>query len=160
MKSFFITILCLITLSAHARDEFAAESSIKNLEPIPAPIISHLSAEIDLDKHGCKEKRLADTLEGKEISLNSHVRTFLLKPKAMCLCGVYYCPVWIYKFKNNSAERLWFTAGTGEVEILDNRSHGYRQIKESGGTAGHSYERNWAWDGNKYTVVNDLSQKP
>jgi hypothetical protein len=41
------------------------------------------------------------------------------------------------------------------VDILDVKTLGYRQLRESGGTAGHSFERTWAWQGKKYKVIKE-----
>lgn len=154
MPSKIILLIALtLSLNAHALEDFGVEEPLQNQIPISASIISELSYEVDLKKNGCTETNVADALEATRVSLSAHPLETIIKPKSRCLCGAYYCPVWIYQEKNKIAKRLWSSPGTGFVEILDRKNKGYRQIRESGGTAGHGYKQLWVWDGKKYRLV-------
>ncbi|HYR05331.1 MAG TPA: hypothetical protein VEP71_01465 [Gallionella sp.] len=150
-------LLFLFSLDAHAVDGFSVEDTLSHQEPIPASVSSELSRETDFKGSGCKEKNISEALEATKVNISSRVHEILIKPKAWCLCGAYSCPIWIYQLNNKSIKRIWSTPGTNGVDILDERTHGYRQIKESSGSAGHSYEAIWAWDGVKYKIVKEKS---
>ena len=137
-------------LFATASDEFGAEDPIENPDKIPSPIISYLSKEINLGTQGCQEEELSDTLEAKLVNISAHTKAFVVKPKSWCLCSVYYCPMWLFQMHGNTANRVWSTEGTGGFEILDKKTNGYRQLKESGGVAMHGSESVWSWNGKKY----------
>ena len=154
MKILFLLLL-LISFDARALDEFGAEEHLSHSATIPAAIIADLSHEINLEESACNEKNIAPALEASKVKLSATSQEIFIKPKAWCLCGAYYCPMWIYQVSNNSAKRIWSTPGTSYLQILDKKSHGYRQIKSGGGTAGHGSETTWAWDGQQYKVIKE-----
>lgn len=143
-------LLLLISSIAIASDEFGSESPIEDPDEIPLPVISYLSKEINLVTQGCQERKLSDALEAKLVNISTHSKALVVKPKSWCLCGTYYCPMWLFQIQGNTANRIWSTEGTSGFEILDKKSNGYRQIKESGGVATHGHESIWFWGGKKY----------
>ncbi|GAB4063241.1 hypothetical protein [Uliginosibacterium sediminicola] len=149
MKRFFISLL-LVSRLAGASDEFAAEEQIENPDKIPASIIALLAHKIDLAELGCLESKLSDTLEAKRIYIGTQVKTFLVKPKSWCLCGVASCPMWIFQMRGQAANRIWSTEGSAALEILDQKRNGYRRLREISDTAGHGAESIWSWHGAKY----------
>jgi len=145
-----LPLFLIFSSLAIASDEFGAESPIENSEKIPSPVISYLSKEINLGTQGCQEEKLSDALEAKLVRISAHTKALVVKPKAWCLCSAYYCPMWLFQIKENTANQIWSTEGTGGFEILDKKTKGYRQIKASGGVAGHGSESIWAWNGKQY----------
>lgn len=145
--------MLFMPLFATASDEFGAEAPIENPDKIPTPIISYLSKEINIDAQGCQEEKLIDTLEGKLVNISAHTKALVVKPKSWCLCGAYYCPMWLFQVQGNTANRIWYTKGTSGFEVSDKKTNGYRQIIESGGVAMHGYESIWAWGGEKYEEI-------
>lgn len=143
-----VLLLLFFPLLAGASDEFGVEEPIEKPDKIPSPIISYLSENLSNDIKSCEIKKVDEAFEAKSVKISAHSRAFVVKPKSWCLCGAYYCPIWLFQAK--SANPIWSTKGTGALEVLDKKTNGYRQIKESGGVAMHGYESIWAWDGKKY----------
>jgi hypothetical protein len=142
----------LIAINAYAVEEFNVEVPLSNRASIPAVVIDDLSNDIDLKGSGCSESSIAEVIEATSVRVSSTHKELLVKPTAWCLCGAYYCPIWIYQLSGRKAKRLWSTRGTSNVEILVTKQKGYHHIRESGGTAGHSYFQIWEWDGARYRV--------
>ena len=149
-----ITLLFLlaVTFEAFALDEFSAEGRFAHQAPIPPSVFSDVKGESNLEDCGFSENNISKALEATEVLIGDSNPAILVKPKSWCLCGAYYCPIWLYQLNNKSATRIWSTPGTSGIDILDHKTQGYRDIKESGGTAGHSYYRIWVWNGMKYKV--------
>lgn len=162
MKIILLFLFC-ISLDVLALDEFSVEETFAPQEPLPATIISDFNTDIELRKSKddqedrCAGKNVSDELEATKIELGSSIQGILIKPKSMCFCGAYCCPMWIYQLNNKSAKRIWSTQCISGINILDKNTHGYRQIKGSSGTAGHSYEAIWAWGGTKYKIIKEKS---
>jgi hypothetical protein len=147
-----VVALSLVTFNVHAVEQFNVETPLSIREPIQPSIVVDLSRDIDLRGSGCSESSIREAIEATRVHLSSTRQEILVKPTAWCLCGAYYCPVWIYQLVDGNAKRIWFTPGTASVEILSKKQNGYHHIRESGGTAGHSYFRVWSWNGTKYRV--------
>lgn len=150
-----LCLLLFIPLAGFSYEEFSIEDNWSSRDVIPASVVSDLRFEIDLNESGCLESNVRDTLESSQVQLSPGKTSLIVKPKSWCLCGAYYCPVWIYAIRDGKTRRIWSTKGTSSVEILDKSVNGYRQIRESGGTAGHSYMRLWGWDGKKYKLIKE-----
>ena len=145
-----LLLLLLLPLIAEASDEFGAEEAIKNPDKLPSSVISYLSKNLDEEIKYCEIKSMDDAFEAKSVKINADSQAIVVKPKNWCLCGAYYCPMWLFQINGSTANRIWFAEGTGGFELLDQEANGYRQIKESGATAGHGHESIWTWDGEKY----------
>lgn len=156
-KSIAILLSLTFSLHAYAADVFGVEAPLSDQVSISASILSELGTEIDLQKNGCVENKLEAALEATQISMSQQSHAVLVKPRAKCLCGANYCPIWIYQLNRNGAKRIWSTPGTGFVELLDKKNKGYRQIREGGGTAGHNHVGLWVWDGKKYRLTKKKS---
>lgn len=155
-----LCILLCIPLTGFSSEEFSIEDHWWSQGDIPVSVIYDLRSDIDLNESGCVESSVADTLESTQVQLSPGKTSVIVKPKSWCLCGAYNCPVWVYAIKDGKARRIWSTKGTGVVEILDKSVNGYRQIRESGGTAGHSYMGLWEWDGGKYKLIKEKYSTP
>lgn len=155
----FISIASVHYGISFAATGFSIEEPLDNQIPIPSSIISDLSNKIDIQKYGCTESKISQTLEATKISLSSSSHEVLVKPKASCICGANYCPVWIYQINKKSTKLIWSSPGTGYIEILDKKNKRYKQIRDGGGTAGHDHEEIWAWNGKKYLQTKNNRQK-
>ena len=145
-----LLLLLFLPLLARASDEFGVEEPIEKPDKIPSSIISYLSENLGEDIKSCEIRRVDEAFEAKSVKISVRSHALIVKPKAWCLCGAYYCPMWIFQIKDNTANRIWSTEGTSGLEILDKKTNGYRQIKESGGVATHGHESIWVWGGEKY----------
>jgi hypothetical protein len=145
-----LLLLLFLPLFASASDEFSVEELIEKPNKILSPVISYLSENLGDDIKSCEIKKVDEAFEAKSVKISAHSRAFVVKPKSWCLCGAYYCPIWLFQVNGHSANPIWSTKGTGVLEVLDKKTNGYRQIKESGGVAAHGSESIWAWDGKKY----------
>jgi len=147
----FVLIITNAYSSAFADDTYSVENPLEHQTNIPKSILSDLSKKIDLQQYGCLENEISETLEASAINLNSSFNHILVKPKAWCLCGANYCPVWIYQLNKKNTRLIWSSPGTSYVEILDKKNRRYKQIRDGGGTAGHEHQTTWVWDGKKYS---------
>lgn len=136
-----------------ASEEYSIEERFQNPVKIPAAISSQLNKEMGKDISHCEDKKPDSRYEAQMVNLSSSLKAYLVKPTNFCLCGVYYCPVWLFKMKDAQASLIWSTAATGNLAILAKKNNGYHQLKESGGTAGHGHKSIWSWDGNKYMEI-------
>lgn len=155
----FLLALLLLCNAAYAEQTFGVEEALARQTPIPESVLSDLNGEISLTRNSCAQSSLAEALEATKVEIGSKDPTILVKPKsnAWCLCGAYYCPVWMYQITNVSTKRVWYTPGTSTVTILKAKTRGYRKIQSAGGTAGHGFEELWVWDGKKYQLAREKS---
>jgi hypothetical protein len=145
-------IILLHSITAFA-DSFSIEESFTQPVKIPAAIQSRLNAEMAAGINLCEDVRPETRYEAQMVSLSPSLRAYLLKPTNFCLCGVYYCPVWLYSMQGTQARLIWSTPATGVLEIMSKKTNGYHQLKEFGGTAGHGYKSIWSWNGKKYLQI-------
>ncbi|MGQ2966751.1 hypothetical protein [Methylophilus sp.] len=145
-------IVFLTSITAFA-ERFSIEESFTHPVKIPAAIQSRLNAEMGEDIKHCEDVRPDTRYEAQMVKLSQSLSAYLLKPTNFCLCGVYYCPVWLYQMQGTQARRIWSTPATGNLEIMPAKTNGYHQLKEFGGTAGHGYKSVWSWNGKQYQEV-------
>jgi hypothetical protein len=150
MRLLITAAIVLIHSSTALAESFSIEESFTHPVKVPAAIQSRLDAEIAKDIAHCEDVRPETRYEAQVVSLSPSLRAYLLKPTNFCLCGAYYCPVWLYSMQGTQAKRIWSTPATGVLEIMASKTNGYHQLKEYGGTAGHGYKSIWSWDGKKY----------
>jgi len=150
LQFLFILIVASYDGVAFAENAFSIEEPLEHQTTIPASILSELGKKIDLKQNGCTENEIHETLEATKINLTPSLNHILVKPKAFCICGANYCPVWIYQISKKTTKLVWSSPGTSYVQILDKKNRRYKQIREGGGTAGHDYQATWTWNGKKY----------
>lgn len=143
-------LLLLVSSTLMAFEDFSIEESFTKPVKIPDPITSHLNKKMKKDINYCQESKHNDMFEAQTVSLNKSTKAYLIKPAVMCLCGVYYCPMWMFQVKGKAANLIWSTPATGVMAILNTKSNGFLQIKDYGGSAGHGHTSIWSWDGKKY----------
>jgi hypothetical protein len=149
MKTYLL-LIALVSSTLMASEEYSIEERFKSPVKIPAAISSHLNKEIGKDISYCEDKQPDSRYEAKIVNLSSSLRAYLVKPTNFCLCGAYYCPVWLFTMKDAQPSLIWSTSATGNLAILPKKTNGYYQLKEFGGTTGHGHRSIWAWDGKKY----------
>lgn len=151
MKVTFLLLL-LFSTALMAYEDFSIEESFKNPVRIPASIISYLKSEVGDDTSFCEDVKHEDLFESQIVSLNKSTKAYLVKPSHMCLCGAYYCPMWMF-LKGKKADLLWSSPATGMMAILNTKSNGYAQIKDYGGAATHGFKSISSWIGKSYKEV-------
>jgi hypothetical protein len=153
IKSCLIALV-LICHTATAQTSFSVERYFEKQTPIPASILSELDKELGIEIMCGEERPPSKALEATSIQIGSKSPTILVKPSqdGWCLCGVAYCPVWIFEISENKTKRLWSTEATSGVKILNEMTGGLRNIRTSGGTARYEFEDTWVWDGEKYKL--------
>lgn len=149
MKRLLLLLLCLPLLT-NASDHFSIEEDIEKPDAIPLSVTSYLRSSLGTEINDCEIKKLDEAFEAKFVKISADSQALLVKPKNFCLCGVYLCPVWLFQITGSTANRIWFSQGTGGLELLDQEVNGYRHIREGGGSAGHGSESIWAWAGKEY----------
>lgn len=145
-----ILLLLLVSFETNASEDFSIEERFTKPVKIPASITSHLNKEISEDMAFCEDLKPEDMLEAQIVSLNKSSKAYLVKPATMCLCGVYYCPMWMFQIKGKKTSLIWSAPATGVMAILNTKANGYPQIKDYGGAASHGYKSIWTWSGKKY----------
>lgn len=148
MKTILL-LLILVSTALMASEDFSIEERFTKPVKIPASINFHLTKVMDKDITYCQDEKHSDMFEAQIVSLSKWTKAYLVKPAVMCLCGVYYCPMWMFQVKGKAATLIWSTSATGVMAILNTKSNGYPQIKDYGG-AGHGHKSIWSWDGKKY----------
>ncbi|MBF5037875.1 hypothetical protein ACFQ1T_10410 [Methylophilus glucosoxydans] len=148
-----ILLLLLVSFETSASEDFSIEEHFTKPVKIPAPISTYLNKEMREDIALCEGVKPEDMFEVKTIHLNKSSKTYLVKPASTCLCGVYYCPMWIFQMKHNTAHLIWDVSGTGFLEVLNKKTNGFKQLKELGGAAMHGHMSIWSWDGKKYIEI-------
>lgn len=151
--------LLMISLNAWASEEFGVEEDFKRRVPVPSIIASQIASETNFTLACGDEARIEKSLEATAIDLNASDNTILVKPSAWCMCGAYACPLWIYQVNKNGYQRILKESGAVAIQTMDKITNGYREIKTRTGSAGHSAESTFAWNGKVYTVVKTVSAK-
>lgn len=151
-----LLLFMFIPFISIASDEFAAEASIDNPDKISPLVTAYLSKNLSDEIKTCEIKRVEDAFEAKQVKLSAKTNTLLIKPKNFCLCGVYYCPMWLLKVNDKVVKPIWFTEGTNALEILDKKTNGFKHIRAFGSVASHGHESIWAWRGKKYVETDRL----
>ena len=101
-----ILLLLFLPLFATASDKFGVEDAIKKPDKIPLPVISYLSENLDKNIKQCEIEKVSEAFEAKSVRISAHSTALVVKPKAWCLCGAYYCPMWFFQIKNNTESTL------------------------------------------------------
>lgn len=146
-------LLLLVSSTLMAVEEYSVEENFNNPIKLPALINSYVTKKLSKDIVYCQDEKHTELFEAKVVSLNKSSKAYLVKPAQMCLCGVYYCPMWMFQPKGTEANLIWSTGGTSALEILPKKTNGYRQLKAYGGTAMHGYESVLVWKANKYREI-------
>lgn len=145
--------LLMICLNAWASEEFGVEEDFKRRVPVPSIIASQIASETDFALACGDEARIEKSLEATSIALNNVATTILIKPSAWCMCGAYACPLWIYQVNKNGYQRILKEPGAVAIQTMDKMTNGYREIRTRSGSAGHSAESTYAWNGKAYKVI-------
>lgn len=91
---------------AFAANAFNIEEPLEHQTTIPASILSELGKKVNLKQNGCTENKIHETLEATKIDLTPSLNHILVKPKAFCICGANYCPVWIYQVSKKTEKLI------------------------------------------------------
>lgn len=82
---------------------------------------------------------IEEAFEAKLVKISASSQAVVVKHKALCLCGGYYSPIWLFQDKSNTASPIWSTKGAGMLELLDKKTNRFRKLKESSGVAMDGY---------------------
>jgi hypothetical protein len=149
-----VLALFVVTVCAYSAEQYHIEERFKQAVKIPPAIIAYLTNGNSADAIAdCEESNPHDIFEAKIIELNKSTKAYLVKPKQMCVCGAYYCPMWIFKVKGKTSKLIWSIDGTTFLEVLNEKAGGYKQLKVIGGGAAHGYESLWSWNKDRYSEI-------
>jgi len=151
-----VLLLFLACLGASAQQLYSIEESFSNAVTVPPDVIRHLSGDIDLERNGCTQLSLSETLEAVRVGTAEKSSLLFVKPRAnaWCLCGANLCPVWMYELKDNRPQLRWHAKATSVIRFTFRASESYPVIVSRGGAAGHGFEETWVWSGAKYVRRN------
>lgn len=143
----------MISLNVWAGEEYGVEENFTRPVTVPASIALQIASETDFTLACGDDARIEKSLEATAIDLNATGHTILIKPSAWCMCGAYACPLWIYRINENGNQRILQVPGAVSVRTMGKITNGYREIRTQSGSAGHSAESTYAWNGKAYKVV-------
>lgn len=150
-----IALVCLMmALTARGADTFTADTRLPAPTKLPSHLLTYLSQEVGAQAQThCPVPRATDLFEGQLVSLSRSAKAYLVKPTHACLCGPDGCPMWMFRHKGSATKPLWQTHGATQLELMDQRSNGYRKLKEVGGAASHGHENVYIWDSSHYSEI-------
>lgn len=137
----------------HEQTIFGIESEIERAVTLPKSVVNILRKDARvsecLKREGLAEPS-ASMFVASEVHLHSGRQTDLVVlPKDACLFGANIGPIWVFRNSPGGYQLIFKTDALG-IEVLRERSNGYRNILGSQATARKTLTATFKFDGNKY----------